>query len=347
MTPTDFYGVLKNGYKQAVLTSGSAPEYYFGIDGHLVRMCFAGEALVSSVVPALSHLLVSRPESLPDLDIRIWDSQSSSVDIGPLPWKTDYYKSRGEIDGFRDENCRVSFLQDNGLTSVYNQKEQTAIQWIPRPSLYPSYEKAAPFRAIFQWWLHSRGYQMIHAAAVGTESSAVLLVGKGGSGKSSTAMACLMESMSYLGDDYCLLAMRDQPEVLGLYNSVKLRTDQMDRYAINPAGYRFTPIPDYEKTILSIRDLYPSRMRTRMPVKAVLLPRITHRSTTSFSPAKFSETLQALAVSTIFQLPFTGQSELQLMGDFVKRVKSFWIDLSDSPREIGRTIQHFIDELEE
>ncbi len=342
ISPIEFYHQLIDKYFRATNNGSESIDYTLRIHDFTIRLCFAGESLVSSIIPSLEHLLTTGTQTSADFTIYLWDSFSTGMKIGRLPWSSDYYKSRGEIKDFVDENCRISYLQENGLLSIYNQLAQSAIQWIPNPSRYPSYEKAAPFRPIFQWWLHPRGYQMVHAAAVGVEGKAVLLVGKGGSGKSSAAMSCVMENMSYLGDDYCLLRTDHPPRVFSVYNSIKLKRNLSYPLLDNFPELNPDPVSDQDKIILSIQKLYPSRLVKELPVKAILLPRITHSDVTTFSRAGTSETLQALAVTTIFQLPFAGQSELVIMADFVKKVKSYWVNLSNSPREIGASIRNFI-----
>ena len=59
----------------------------------------------------------------------------------------------------------------------------------------------------------------------------MLLAGKGGSGKSTTALVCLHSSLVYAGDDYCLLATDDGPYVFSLYSTGKLNPDDVYRFS--------------------------------------------------------------------------------------------------------------------
>ena len=70
---------------------------------------------------------------------------------------------------------------------------------------------------------------MVHAAAVGDESGGVLLVGRGGSGKSTTALSCLGTQVGYLADDYCLVEMVEGPRVHSLYTSGKANRGSIAR----------------------------------------------------------------------------------------------------------------------
>ena len=84
-------------------------------------------------------------------------------------------------------------------------------------------------RAIAQW-LASPTVQLIHAAAVSIDGRGVLLVGVGGRGKTTTALACARAGFSFLGDDLCVIEA-GSPErgfparVHGLYATAKLNVD--------------------------------------------------------------------------------------------------------------------------
>ena len=88
----------------------------------------------------------------------------------------------------------------------------------------PYWETAAPFRILFHWWSQSFGGQISHAAAVGRDGKGVLLAGRGGSGKSTTAICCVDAGMEYVGDDYVLLTRTPTPTAHSLYNSAKIHT---------------------------------------------------------------------------------------------------------------------------
>ena len=69
----------------------------------------------------------------------------------------------------------------------------------------PWWERAAPFRSIWQWSLTSEDRCLAHAAAIGTSAGGLLLVGPGGAGKSTTTVAAALSGMRVAGDDYVVL----------------------------------------------------------------------------------------------------------------------------------------------
>ena len=64
------------------------------------------------------------------------------------------------------------------------------------------YERGKPFRVLLSVWLHDRGVQVVHAALVARGDRGVLLPGRGGAGKTTSALTCLLAGFRYLGDDY-------------------------------------------------------------------------------------------------------------------------------------------------
>jgi len=107
--------------------------------------------------------------------------------------------------------------------------ENLAVSWIDDAAHEPPYAHFRPFAEIFSAWFPTRGMVLLHAAAVGDDDGVVLLVGDGGSGKSTTAMVCHQAGLGFLGDDFCLLEAGSSPRAHSVYRSAKLRHDSAHR----------------------------------------------------------------------------------------------------------------------
>jgi len=71
--------------------------------------------------------------------------------------------------------------------------------------------------------LDQRGYFVLHASTVSVDGRAVAFVGESGAGKTTTAMACLVQGHRVLSDDVAAIALTEEgPVVRSGYPSMKL-----------------------------------------------------------------------------------------------------------------------------
>jgi hypothetical protein len=168
-----------------------------------------------------------------------------------------------------------------------------------------------------------------------------LLAGRGGSGKSTTALACLSAGMRYAADDYCLLANDPQPTVYSLYNTGKLETAQAQRFPQLAHLARNSG----DKAVFFLNEQFPAQLVAEMPLRAILLPRVTGQRETILQPAAPGEALQALAPSTIFQLPGGGAADFRFLAVLVKQLPCYRLGLGTEIERIPQVISRLLESL--
>lgn len=321
----------------------SPVERSYIIGGYRFRLCFSGPALLS-LTRALEHLAAD-DHSTPDLTICLWDSESTGQRMTPPPWQEDDFLARGVIQGYNTERIYTAFQHGSSAVSVLDKERNLAVFWAPDQRL-PYWEEGSPLRTIFHWWLLSQGLQLVHAAAVGNSTGAVLIGGKGGTGKSTTALACLESNLSYIGDDYTLLGLDSGPVVHSLYNSAKLNSDQVQRFpALLPKVANAERLAE-EKALLFVNEHYPLKVATRLPVRAILLPRVTGLAETRLKRVSVAMTLAALAPSTIFQLPRAGSEAFKFLATFARQLPCFSLELGTDLSTIPPVIEGLLAEID-
>lgn len=88
----------------------------------------------------------------------------------------------------------------------------------------------------FNHLLHQRGHFVLHASVVAVDGAAVAFLGDSGQGKTTTAMAFLLESHRVLSDDVATIVSGDSgPAVRGGYPAIKLDPAVVDRFDV-PVG---------------------------------------------------------------------------------------------------------------
>jgi hypothetical protein len=157
---------------------------------------------------------------------------------------------------------------------------------------------------VLQPWFAARGWQLVHGAAVGGADGGALIAGRSGAGKSTTALACLAAGLGFAGDDYVLATADPEPRVHGVYASAKLQQEQLPRFPWLAAHVANREREPGEKPVLLLAGDARLRLVPAMPLRAVVVPRVTGAARPAVRPIAPAEALAALAPSTLFQLPF-------------------------------------------
>jgi len=341
--PVAFFKAVHQAFQRAEQAASGPIDRFYTMGGYTIRLRFAGPALTQFITPALEHLAVE-PGLASALTICLWDSASTRTKMPPPPWSADDYIARGEVRGYNDDRMYTAFHLGSGTLSMLDTRLNLALYWIRDASRIPYYEKGFPLRAILHWWMCNHKRQLVHAGAVGTSRGGVLLVGKGGSGKSTTALACLHSEMLYVGDDYVLLSGQPTPFVYSLYNSAKLDADHIWRLPHLLPTVSNRERLDTEKALIFLHDHYPDKVTMGFPVRAILLPHIADLPDTRLKRTSPAASLAALAPSTIFQLPVARHEAFQNLADFVKQVPSYVLELGTDLSRIPDVILELLSE---
>ncbi len=332
-----FFNRVYKKFQLAELSVEGSVDRFYIIGGHMVRLRFAGPALVSGITPAFEHL-ETEPQSRPALTICIWDSVSTNTRMQNVPWSEDDYMTRGGVRGYNDDTIRTAFYHGSDTLHLLNLKKNLAVFWLRDANLLPYYESGAPLQTILHWWMADHGQQLIHAGAIGTHRGGVVLVGKGDSGKSNTALACLNSDLVYVSDDYCLLAAEPEPYVYSLYSSAKVNPQDINRFPNLVPAISNPDRFETEKALFFLNRHIPEKITAGFPLKAILLPIVSDREKTIISPASRGTALRALAPSTIFQLSGAGQPTFRTIVECVRQIPCYFLELGSDISSIPEVI---------
>jgi len=318
-------------------------ECRFGVDGLALHLRFAGQALLTALSPAFSHLRLEPGEepARASLTIDLWDSASTGTSIPVPPWLRPEPALAGSLDYYHDDRLRLLFRHRNTLWML-DRASGRGMYWCEDPRQISGSQMASPLRQILAWWALDEQRVLCHAGAVGNADGAVLLAGKSGSGKSTTTLACHAAGMSFLGDDCVIVSDRPAPRVASVYNSAKLNGDNLDRFPAWKPRVHNPRRPPSEKAVFFVHDWTPGSLVSDLPLRAILLPRIVGTVETKVRPASAVESLVALAPSSIRQTCGEGHATLQSLARVNAKVRSFVLelgtDLSRIPEVVTRVL---------
>jgi hypothetical protein len=309
--------------------------------GAPARLCFAGSYLSSELGRAFAHL-GSESDTQPELTIYAWDSSDPRAVPPALP-ALDPGSPRGTTVYSADEERQLVSRPELGQLSGYDRSTASAWFWCHDGRELPFWERAAPFRQILHWWLPQRGMLLLHAAAVGHASGGLLLVGAGGSGKSTSALSSLASELLYAGDDYVAVELGDEPRVISLYSSGKLDPGHSRLFGHLPPPSFVGDGSVEEKSVFYVAEQFPERMCGGFPLRAIVSPRV-QGSAPRVTPLPAAQALAALAPSTLLQLVPARQEALSAMAGLLQRVPTFRLDVAGPVEGLPAVLERLLRE---
>lgn len=325
----------------AAAAAATVLERWMVLGGLPIRLRFAGEAMFERIGGSFRHL--TSVETYDDaLTIDIWDTASTGVDGPPLLGEPLEPDGIGPIYYYEEDGVRALSRWDT--LSVLDYDARHAWFWTADPAGLRSWDWASPLRAILHWWLGRHGILQVHGGAVGDLDGGVLVVGRGGSGKSTTTLSCLFSGLRYAGDDFVGISVEPEPWVHSLYSSGKLEPDHLERFPSLHSAVANPVRTEEDKAVIYVTDAAPSVPTAGFPLRAVLVPRVVAAEPeTRLVPAPPAAALAALAPSTIFQLHPPQPDGLARMAELVRRVPCFSLELGSDVTRIPEAILGFLE----
>ncbi|GAY17378.1 hypothetical protein [Mycobacterium sp. shizuoka-1] len=292
----------------ALRAAAAVTPQWLRIAGRDVRVDVADPEVGDALLPALRHHL-GQPGAPITARLVVW-----STPLGPFPWGPAHLGRGGAVAGLSHGPVRACAAADETSLVLWDSERRLACCWFAGIHGVTRWDRAAPLRTALHFALTDRRHQLIHAAAIGSAGRAALLAGPGGSGKSTTTLACLEAGLQVVGDDYSVIELDNgAARTWNLYRSIKVGER-------GPAGR------DDRRTLIVGEDL-PGAVTDCLDVVAILLPRVGDAADSTLTPASPAEALRALAPSTLLQAPEEDAPSLGLLAELARTAPAFALTL--------------------
>ena len=343
---------LRLSFEAAARFHGGPSEFSIELAGKPVRLRFAGSDLAQSMTRAFNHLETELAPEV-DLTISVWESAASGAPRPSLAPDPGHDEPRpdptnpGPSYFHATADFQALFQPTPDLLSVLSRPDGgSAWFWIGDSTRLPHWDAATPFRHLLSWWLGAGGIQQVHAGAVGTPTGGVLLVGKGGSGKSTTCLSVLgHDHLRYAGDDYVAVSVEGEPWVHSLYSSGKIEPDNVVRLPHLRSIIANADRLDREKAVVFADDLVRGTAVAGFPLRAILIPRIVNRARTRAVPTSAASAVTALAPSTMLQLHPPQAEALERIRRIAAVVPAFVLELGPDTAGVPEVIRQLLEDL--
>jgi predicted O-methyltransferase YrrM len=341
------YERLRDGAHAAAAREGGFRTHDLVLAGSPLRMRFAGGALEPALLAAFAHARTNEIDEIANrLEVLLWDSASTGATDPEIPWALGDVRARGDVRGFDSHKVSVFTEPASGAITVLHRERGEIVYWVVDVESVPWYERGAPLRGALHHWAADRAWHFVHAAAVGRDGVGVLLAGPTGSGKSTTALACLAAGFDYVGDDYVVLTDGERPRAHCLYSTAKLDASALERLPALETAVVDTRREREHKVVLDLARFRPEAVGGSLPIDAIVLPRIAARGGPPvIRRAGAGEALRALAPTTLLQLPGAAHVRMKAMASLVRSVPVFSLELGADVDGVPEAVTRICDEV--
>lgn len=344
---SSYFEYLEETFHKASLTCGGSKQHSFSIAEKTISLTASSEKLVDLLFKAFSHLPSSTPAS-DSLKIVVWDNKECNLTFEfPSPHCLGNEKLEKITEHYFKNYC-ILFSERGVVFYAYDYLKNTAYVCIKDSNLLPNYFLASPLFRILKMWAKINGLSVLHAGCVANEKNAVLFVGKGGKGKSTTSLQCLLDGMYYLGDDYVLLdTSQSNPVIYTLYCSGKLHLNHIVKFPLFKQHSIYRPnTEEYDKPLLYLNELFKDKIAYKRPLKAIVATQLTVNEFTSYKPLSPFEALKALAPSTLLQLNLGDQGDFAKMGNLTRTTPCFTLELGTNLHGIAPVVNTLLNSFD-
>lgn len=302
--------------------------------GVSVTVTLVGDSLIDELAPGM--LAAGQPPS----DFHLWafDGAGSGMSPPQPPWPETAYRARDEVAGWTDPPLLAAFDTAHATVSAIDLNAGAGVQWQRDAAKMAPWEGGAPLRQLVRWALSRSGAHLIHAAAVGDEAGGVLLIGRGGSGKSTSALAALAAGMRFVADDYTVVRVGAQITAHPAFGIAKATPASLALIAgldDRADGAR----ADWQgKLRLPVGDI----VDPALPLRAIVWPEVSARTgaPTRVEPA---DVMREAAISTLFQLAGGADLTLEVLSTLIERLPVFRLevgpDIERVPERLAEAIR--------
>jgi hypothetical protein len=339
--PAAFFAQVCDSFDRAAEAAGGAVEHWYDLMGRSTVVAGAGEALLGPLTGALAHRRCESAPGPPALRLLVWDGRSTGVGLPGAPWGPTAYGAKGLIEGFNDDRFSTVFAPGVDLFNMFDRETRVGAFWLDDAAALPYWERGFPLRTLLHWSTAGTGRQLVHSGGVGVGDGAVLLTGVGGSGKSTTTLACLEAGLDYAGDDYVAFELPagagEAPRLHSLYSSAKVDHATLERFpALRPLTANAGS--DDEKALLLLHPAHGRHLASGQRIRAIVLPQVTGRRDTRVVEASPVAAVRALAPTTVFQLPRLDREAFARVVALSRAVPSYHLELGTDRSQIAPAV---------
>ncbi|MEM7164173.1 MAG: hypothetical protein AAF581_01840 [Planctomycetota bacterium] len=326
-------------------------ETRFRFAGMPVRMHVVGPALHDILARAFASL-IDREEvvatAADSLVIRAWDRAHTGVGCPGIPRAPDRTDVLGPGLMSQYDGGRVLRYDRATITKTIDRTSNEIFICVEDAEKLRLNDRTKPFPHFLATWYFDRGVQLLHAGLVSKNGQGVLIGGTGGSGKSTTSIACALAGFDFLGDDTVGTVIREDGCFgYACYNAVRSAARNIEWFPdLQAASHLLPATPDDKGKVLTYMSEVSSVSTVPgVAIAGIVVPTVIGSGPTEIATAPGGVTLRKLAPSTLLRGLGGGTTGFAHMAQLTRVLPCFALTLGDSVRDVPRVVGQLLEDL--
>ncbi len=339
-----YFGKMALAFEEALI---SFPDLlsisYYRFAGFSVRIRCVGNKISVMHERVFKHLMledVNTSEKNFDLTIDLWDQIEIKF---PCPVDLISEESLKLRTVTASADSRIVTDQDINTSLFFDRKEKRIIASFLSADEMNNYDLSKPFNRLLALWYRDMNVDVIHSSMISKNNKGILFLGEGGSGKTTSALSCLVDGFNYLGDDH--IGLTEVNNVFighSLYASALIYKNHFRQFPqLQEFELQKNMQPDL-KSIIYFSNGYLNKIDNYAEIAVLLLPRVVNSKHTDFRKAGKGETLLAVAPSSLRLQISPNKKAFDTISKLVDRTPSYWIYVGNDLDEIPKCVNEII-----
>ena len=313
-----------------------------------VRLRVAGPLLASQLRRAYRMLIADDAPSResPALTIDAWDREHTGIGCPGVPHAPESTDALGGGLVTQFGGGAVLRFERASAVSALDRASAELFHCVHNAGETEVYLRSKPFHELLATWYRDRGVHQVHAGLVARDGRGVLFGGCGGSGKTTSTIACSLAGFDFLGDDHVGVEISDDGAVGHAFYACVRTDDELASRFPGLAQARLAPIGRWErKGMVCMADLQECRTARAARIAAIVIPELRGTGPARLAAVDRATALRRLAPSTLL-VPFGGGARgLAVLGELVRRVPAYRLEIGDALQAIPQRIGELLAEL--
>lgn len=248
-------------------------------------------------------------------DLTIFCLSGEAHDIIPTPpWPKNSLSNRGQVQGLTDTQT-VLIDQERGQLRAIDLTAKWAFFYVEDLAQLPIWEYYSPLKELIHLWGLSQNLLLLHAGSI-AKMQGHLLIGLGGSGKSTTTLHALQSGWRSCGDDYVVIDVPKQ-KILALYKTLKWKPNSQlpELKAVQQCDSEYNALSGKHVYFL---EQHPYCYVAETPLASIRI--LSRGNATQNNPCQPGQALMQLMTSSLCQIPYAMEKFTRLARQLINSV---------------------------